>query len=59
MDTSKAGLQHAHAASTRMQTLLDLAQQAARLGQGALKERVAVPSEHGGYTMVVREIKNP
>ena len=43
--------------SPRMEKLTALAQQAVKLRGGILKERVAVPSQNGGYTMVVREVK--
>lgn len=44
--------------SPRMEKLKELAQQAVRLDEGALKERVAVPNPKGGYTMIVRDIKD-
>lgn len=39
------------------QKLRELAAEVAKLSEGPLKERVAVPSPNGGYVMVVREIK--
>ncbi len=40
-----------------MEKLKALAEQAVKLSEGALKERVAVPNPKGGYTMVLRDVK--
>ena len=42
--------------STRISKLNQLAEKAAKLNQGKLKEFVAVPSSTGGYIMEIREI---
>lgn len=46
-----------NASSSRMEKLKALAEQAVKLSEGALKERVAVPNPKGGYTMVLRDVK--
>lgn len=43
--------------SARMVKLLALAERAAKLNEGIIKERVAVRDPYGGYAIVVREIK--
>lgn len=48
---------HPQQVSERMARIMEIARQAAQLGQGALRERVAVPDGSGGYKMVVRDIK--
>lgn len=51
-------LHEASVSRTRMEKLKALSERAANLGQGSLKERVAVPSPTGGYFMEVRDIKS-
>lgn len=41
----------------KMDRLVELAQRAVKIGQGAPLERVAVPNPKGGYRMEVRPVR--